>query len=240
MADLQKIVDDLSKLTVLEAADLAKMLEEKWGVSAAAAVVAAAAPGAAAAPVEEKTEFTVVLTAIGEKKIEVIKEVRALTALGHRAQAESSDFGLVVSVLYQNRAERPDQLAARLADEIAQRRALLTANEREVLENHLQAEIAAEVQKLLKAADLQVAAINTELHKRPTSTGVRYRLRWEPLVEGSDGAPVGLEAARRHLLHTNADLWSATDRRVIGTMLQQRILAERARAEAAEIGRAHV
>src|SRR6478735_3957987 len=70
MADLQRIVDDLSKLTVLEAADLAKMLEEKWGVSAAAAVA------------EEKTEFTVVLTAAGEKKIEVIKEVRALTGLG--------------------------------------------------------------------------------------------------------------------------------------------------------------
>ena len=83
MADLQRIVDDLSKLTVLEAADLAKMLEEKWGVSAAAAVAVAAAPGAAAAaPAEEKTEFTVVLTAAGEKKIEVIKEVRALTGLG--------------------------------------------------------------------------------------------------------------------------------------------------------------
>ena len=83
MADLQRIVDDLSKLTVLEAADLAKMLEEKWGVSAAAAVAVAAAPGgAAAAPVEEKTEFTAVLAAIGDKKIEVIKEVRALTGLG--------------------------------------------------------------------------------------------------------------------------------------------------------------
>ena len=82
MADLQKLVDDLSTLTVLEAADLAKMLEEKWGVSAAAAVAVAAAPGADAAAVEEKTEFTVVLTAIGEKKIEVIKEVRALTGLG--------------------------------------------------------------------------------------------------------------------------------------------------------------
>ena len=83
MADLQKIVDDLSKLTVLEAADLAKMLEEKWGVSAAAAVAVAAGPGAGgAAPVEEKTEFTVMLTAHGEKKIEVIKEVRALTGLG--------------------------------------------------------------------------------------------------------------------------------------------------------------
>ena len=83
MADLQRLADDLSKLTVLEAADLAKMLEEKWGVSAAAAVAVAAAPGAAAAaPAEEKTEFTVVLTAAGEKKIEVIKEVRALTGLG--------------------------------------------------------------------------------------------------------------------------------------------------------------
>jgi large subunit ribosomal protein L7/L12 len=83
MADLQKIVDELSSLTVLEAADLAKMLEEKWGVSAAAAVAVAAGPAAAAAaPAEEKTEFTVVLAAAGDKKIEVIKEVRALTGLG--------------------------------------------------------------------------------------------------------------------------------------------------------------
>ena len=84
MADLQKIVDDLSSLTVLEAAELAKLLEEKWGVSAAAAV-AVAAPGgggAAAAPAEEKTEFTVVLASAGDKKIEVIKEVRAITGLG--------------------------------------------------------------------------------------------------------------------------------------------------------------
>jgi large subunit ribosomal protein L7/L12 len=82
MADLAKLVEDLSSLTVLEAADLAKMLEEKWGVSAAAAVAVAAAPAAAAAPVEEKTEFTVVLAAAGEKKIEVIKVVREITALG--------------------------------------------------------------------------------------------------------------------------------------------------------------
>jgi large subunit ribosomal protein L7/L12 len=85
MANLEKIVDDLSSLTVLEAAELAKMLEEKWGVSAAAAVAVAAGPaagGAAAAPVEEQTEFTVVLAAAGDKKIEVIKEVRAITGLG--------------------------------------------------------------------------------------------------------------------------------------------------------------
>jgi large subunit ribosomal protein L7/L12 len=85
MANLEKIVDELSSLTVLEAAELAKLLEGKWGVSAAAAVAVAAAPAggaAAAAPVEEQTEFTVVLSAIGDKKIEVIKEVRAITALG--------------------------------------------------------------------------------------------------------------------------------------------------------------
>jgi len=82
MADLSKIVNDLSSLTVLEAAELSKMLEEKWGVSAAAPVAVAAAGPAAAAPVEEKTEFTVMLTAAGDKKIEVIKEVRAITGLG--------------------------------------------------------------------------------------------------------------------------------------------------------------
>jgi large subunit ribosomal protein L7/L12 len=82
MADLQKIVDDLSSLTVLEAAELAKLLEEKWGVSAAAAVAVAGPAAAAAAPAEEKTEFTVVLAATGDKKIEVIKEVRAITGLG--------------------------------------------------------------------------------------------------------------------------------------------------------------
>src|SRR4029453_13056968 len=84
MADLAKIVDELSKLTVLEAAELAKLLEEKWGVSAAApvAMMAAGGGGAAAAPVEEKTEFTGVLAAAGAQKINVIKEVRAITSLG--------------------------------------------------------------------------------------------------------------------------------------------------------------
>jgi large subunit ribosomal protein L7/L12 len=87
MADLAKIVDELSALTVIEAAELSKLLEEKWGVSAAApvavaAVAGAGAAGAAAAPVEEKTEFDVILAAAGEKKINVIKEVRAITGLG--------------------------------------------------------------------------------------------------------------------------------------------------------------
>ena len=82
MANLEKIVEELSALTVLEAAELSKMLEEKWGVSAAAAVAVAAGPAAAAAPVEEQTEFNVVLASAGDKKIEVIKEVRAITGLG--------------------------------------------------------------------------------------------------------------------------------------------------------------
>jgi uncharacterized protein (TIGR02680 family) len=155
---------------------------------------------------------------------------RALSALGHQAQADQSDWGLVAHIVYQNRPERPDRLAARLADEIAQRSELLTANERTVLENHLQAEIASEVQRLLQAAEAQRDAINKELHSRPTSTGVRYRLVWQPLAE-EDGAPVGLEAARKRLLNTSADLWSAEDRSVVGAMLQQRIAAERERAD---------
>src|SRR5277367_1724005 len=83
MADLQKLVDELSSLTVMEAAELSKLLEDKWGVSAAAPVAAAAAPvAAAAAPVEEQTEFTVILAKAGDKKINVIKEVRTITGLG--------------------------------------------------------------------------------------------------------------------------------------------------------------
>ena len=155
---------------------------------------------------------------------------RALSSLGHQAHAEQSDWGLVVRIVYQNRPEPPERLAARLAEEIAQRSELLTANERAVLENHLQAEIASEVQRLLQSAEAQRDAINKELHQRPTSTGVRYRLLWPPLTE-EEGAPVGLDVARKRLLNTSADLWSADDRRVVGDMLQQRIAAERERAD---------
>ena len=82
MADLNKIIEDLSSLTVVEAAELSKQLEDKWGVTAAAAVAAAPAQGATSAPAEEKDEFTIMLTSAGDKKINVIKEVRAVTALG--------------------------------------------------------------------------------------------------------------------------------------------------------------
>ena len=113
MADLQKIVDELSKLTVLEAADLAKLLEEKWGVSAAAAVAVAAGPAAGAAAVEEKTEFTVVLLAAGEKKIEVIKEVRALTGLGLK-EAKDLVEGAPKSVKEGVNKEEADKIKATL------------------------------------------------------------------------------------------------------------------------------
>ena len=94
MADLSKIVEDLSSLTVLQAAELAKLLEEKWGVSAAAAVAVAAAPGgAAAAPAEEQTEFTVILKSGGDKKINVIKEVRAITGLGLKEAKDLVEAG---------------------------------------------------------------------------------------------------------------------------------------------------
>jgi uncharacterized protein (TIGR02680 family) len=176
---------------------------------------------------DDDDAWTRVQRQIGEDLTEL---QRALSALSHQALAEQSDWGLIVHIVYQNRPERPDRLGMRLAQEIAQRSELLTANERAVLENHLQAEIASEIQRLIQAAEAHRDGINKELHSRPTSTGVRYRLLWEPLPE-AEGAPVGLEAARKRLLNTNADLWSVEDRQVVGAMLQQRIAVERELAD---------
>tara|TARA_R110000824_G_scaffold155928_1_gene328751 strand:+ start:3187 stop:3558 length:372 start_codon:yes stop_codon:yes gene_type:complete len=113
MADLAKIVDDLSALTVLEAAELSKMLEEKWGVSAAAPVAVAAAGGAAAPAEEAQTEFTVVLAAAGDKKIEVIKEVRAITGLGLK-EAKDLVEGAPKPVKEGASKEEADKLKAQL------------------------------------------------------------------------------------------------------------------------------
>src|SRR5881394_3112013 len=113
MADLQKIVDQLSSLTVLEAAELAKLLEEKWGVSAAAAVAVAGPAAAAAAPVEAQTEFTVMLMAAGDKKIEVIKEVRALTGLGLK-EAKNLVEGAPKAVKEGVNKEEADKVKAQL------------------------------------------------------------------------------------------------------------------------------
>jgi large subunit ribosomal protein L7/L12 len=114
MSKIEKLVDDLSSLTVLEAADLAKLLEEKWGVSAAAPAAAAAAPAAAAAaPAAEKTEFTVVLTDAGDKKINVIKEVRAITGLGLK---EAKD--LVEGAPKEVKADVPKDEAAKIKKQL--------------------------------------------------------------------------------------------------------------------------
>ena len=156
----------------------------------------------------------------------------ALTALGHQAQAESSDYGLIVTIIYQNRPQRPDLIERLITEEIVQRKELLTARETEVLENHLQAEVAAAIQRLLQDSERRLMAINAELSTRPTSTGVKFRLVWQALPEGSEGAPVGLEAARKRLLNTSFDAWSAQDRKVVGAMLQNRITSERARMDA--------
>lgn len=154
----------------------------------------------------------------------------ALSGLGYQCTGEQTDFGLVVRVVYQNKSEQPGRLVKLLEREIAERSELLTNKEKEILEGHLQAEIAAEVQRLLKMADDHVSAINEELKKRPTSTGVKFRLLWEPLSE-AEGAPLGLPEARKRLLNKASDLWSTEDREVVGRMLQERIQAERELAE---------
>jgi hypothetical protein len=153
----------------------------------------------------------------------------ALSAQGHRAEAEMGEFGLVVAIVHQGRAERPDRLERHLGGEIDARRQVLTAREREVLENHLEAEVGATVQRLMADAERHVHAVNTELARRPTRTGVRFRLVWEALPEGESGAPVGLAAARERLLRRAADAWSAEDRRLVGELLRERIASEGAR-----------
>lgn len=154
----------------------------------------------------------------------------SLSALGHQAVSEPNDWGFTVHITYQNRSERPDTLLQYLTCDIEQRSELLTAREKEILENHLQTEVATEIQRLMRGAEEQVRAINEELYKCPTTTGIRFRLQWQP-VPPEQGGPVGLEIARKRLLNTSPDLWSNADSQAIGTMLQQQIVAERLRVE---------
>jgi hypothetical protein len=142
---------------------------------------------------------------------------------------EQSDFGLLVHILYRNRPERPDVLETLLSAEIEQRRTILSAREREVLENHLQAEVAAGLQRLVRDAEAQIERMNQELKRRPTSTGVYFRLDWEPLSESGDSSLSELSAVRTRLLRRVSDAWSSEDRRVVGQFLKARIDAERER-----------
>ena len=160
---------------------------------------------------------------------------QALSALGQRTQMQQSDYGLLVQIIHRNRPERPDVLEKLLAEEIEQRRGILSAREREIFENHLQDEVATHLQALLRDAEARVERINQELKRRPTTTGVYFRLDWEPLPEATDGAPVGLAQARARLLRRVADAWSVEDRRIVGEFLQLRIASERAEADASPL-----
>jgi uncharacterized protein (TIGR02680 family) len=153
---------------------------------------------------------------------------RALSARGFDSFGEPGEHGFVVRITFNQRAEAPDALQGILEREIAERRRLLTARETEIIENHLQAEIAAQLQGLMRAADARVNAINAELDKRPTSTGVKFKLVWEP-VPDEDGSLARLGEVRKLLLNKISDAWSPADRNAVGEFLQQRINAERER-----------
>jgi uncharacterized protein (TIGR02680 family) len=154
-----------------------------------------------------------------------------MSTQGHSATAEPSDHGLIVRIVFQQRPERPDVLEQRLDTELAEQRLILSAQERSLLEEHLEKEVAANLQRMIRDTEERVAAINVELHKRPTSTGMRYRLVWDPLPESDENAVPGLAVARKRLLNTSADAWSAQDRRQVGEFLRARIDAERQRDE---------
>jgi len=150
-----------------------------------------------------------------------------LSRYGHQAVASLTEEGLVVHVLFRGQRMSPHELAAALAQEVADRQRILAAREREILENHLVSEVASHLQELISDAEAQVASMNSELAERPTSTGMRLRFVWEP----ADDAPAGLSEARRRLLRQVSDVWSPEDREAIGAFLQTQIAAVRARDE---------
>ncbi len=157
---------------------------------------------------------------------------RAFSARGIDCHGDPGEHGFVVRVRFNQREEAPDALQALLEREVGERRRLLTARETEILENHLQAEIAAQLQGLMQAASRHVQAINAELAQHPTSTGVKFRLDWEPLPD-DDGTPTRLAEVRRLLLDKTSDVWSPAERGAVGAFLQQRIEAERQQDAAA-------
>lgn len=198
-----------------------------WGVDAARSL-ARRAEQALAEVASEDADWQQVQKNIGHNLTELQS---AMSAQGHEAVMEFADDCMLVHIVYRQRPERPDRLRAQLDAEREERRRQLSAGEREILENHLQQEIASELQRLIQDTDRRVNAINTELERRPTSTGVRFRLAWLPA--DSDDAPTGLAEARQRLLRTRSEAWSAEDRKVVGEFLSRRIEAERSRDEQA-------
>ena len=198
-----------------------------WGIDAALTIARRAEQALAEVPADEP-DWDRIQREIGRDFTELQS---TMSAQGHSATAEPSDHGLIVRIVYQQRPERPDALEQRLEAELAEQRLILSAQERSLLEEHLEKEIAANLQRMIRDTEERVAAINAELDKRPTSTGMRYRLVWEPLPENDENAVPGLAVARKRLLNTSADAWSAQDRQHVGEFLQARIDAERQREE---------
>jgi uncharacterized protein (TIGR02680 family) len=196
-----------------------------WGIEAALTIARRAEQALADIPADEP-DWERVQRAIGTDFTELQS---AMSIQGHSATAEPSDHGLIVRIVYQQKPERPDALERRLDTELSERRLILSAHERALLEEHLEKEIAANLQRMIRDTEERVAAINAELHKRPTSTGVRYRLVWDPLPESDENAVPGLGVARKRLLNTSAEAWSSDDRRLVGEFLQGRIETERER-----------
>ena len=151
----------------------------------------------------------------------------SLSRHGHNAAADLTDDGLVVTISYEARATTPAALAAQLAEDLADRERLLSARERELLENHLVADVATHLPELITRAEQQVSDVNRELSERPTSTGMRLRLVWKPRAD----APANLDRARQRLLRQTADAWSPQDREAVGQFLQDRIADVRAASE---------
>ncbi|WP_445001133.1 TIGR02680 family protein [Halomonas mongoliensis] len=154
---------------------------------------------------------------------------------GHDCIAEARDDLLLVRIVFQGRRQDPDALHRQLNDEIAQRQALLNARERELLENYLIDEVASHIQERITDTERHVREMNGELESRPTSTGMRLRIRWQPLAEGQSAggmtAPAGLEDVCHRLRRQALDAWSAEDRRVVGDFLRRRIEEARASDE---------
>lgn len=198
---------------------------DSWGIEAALTIARRAEQALAEVPADE-LDWERLQRAIGNDFTELQS---AMSIQGHSATAEPSDHGLIVRIVYQQKPERPDALEQRLDAELAEQRLALSAQERALLEEHLEKEIAANLQRMIRDTEERVAAINAELHKRPTSTGMRYRLVWNPLPESDENAVPGLGAARKRLLNTSAEAWSVDERRLVGEFLQARIDGERER-----------
>jgi uncharacterized protein (TIGR02680 family) len=222
---------ELPGVALADVADLETPAASPWGIDAALTLARRAEAALADVPAEE-SDWSRVQSDLGRDLTEL---QNAMSAHGHSATAEPTDHGLVVRIVHQQRPVRPDVLERRLDAELAERKLVLSARERAVLEEHLEKEVAASLQRMIQDAERRVAAINYELARRPTSTGVRYRLVWQPLPEDAEDGVPGLAEARKRLLKTSVDAWSVDDRLQVGNFLHRRIAAVAARDEDATL-----